>query len=55
MFGNKAPAKKALQEHVQQAGTDPRAWTPEQKATHSKLVTASQQEQLGPHAQGGTR
>ncbi|MGW7007218.1 hypothetical protein ACWGCW_31540 [Streptomyces sp. NPDC054933] len=35
-----------LSTFVRQAGTDPRKWTPEQRAQHSRLVTATQHAEI---------
>lgn len=47
-FGrSRTPATKTLRGHLKRTGTDPRTWTPEQRAEHSRLSDAALREQAG--------
>ncbi|MFJ5217206.1 hypothetical protein ACIP98_21090 [Streptomyces sp. NPDC088354] len=46
-MAKKPPATTALRRHVDQHGSDPRAWSPEQRAQHADLSNAAMREQAG--------
>lgn len=47
----KTPATKALRGHLDRTGTDPRKWTPTERAEHSRLSDDAMREQApGDHA-----